>query len=112
MIVRDEKTSEWVFDFGQGISEKAWAIRENQWRSNHYLSASRYPSAEDCYKRLYTMYQLDKHQVDEATALEVMAVYSDMKMNIFNSTPIVIAEDVPYAAVSRSPGTTGADARH
>ncbi len=104
VIVRDEKTGEWAFDFGKGISEKAWAIRENQWRSNHYLATARYPTAEDCYNRLYTMYQLDKHPMDEATALEVMAVYSEMKMNIFNSTPIVIALDVPYEAVSEITG--------
>ncbi|MGI6688481.1 MAG: penicillin-binding transpeptidase domain-containing protein [Christensenellales bacterium] len=104
VIVRDEKTSEWVFDFGKGISDKAWAIRESQWRGNHYLSASRFPTAEDCYKSLYAKYQLDKQNVDEYTALQVMAVYSDMMMNIYNSTPIVIAEDVPYAAVSEITG--------
>ncbi|MDD3109065.1 MAG: penicillin-binding transpeptidase domain-containing protein [Eubacteriales bacterium] len=104
VIVRDEDTSEWVFDFGKGISDKAWAIRESQWRGNHYLSNARYPTAEDCYNRLFTMYQLDKHAVDEETALQVMAVYSDMKMNIFNSTPVVIAQDVPYTAVSEITG--------
>ncbi|MDD3572301.1 MAG: penicillin-binding transpeptidase domain-containing protein, partial [Eubacteriales bacterium] len=81
-----------------------WAIRESQWRGNHYLSNARYPTAEDCYNRLFTMYQLDKHAVDEETALQVMAVYSDMKMNIFNSTPVVIAQDVPYTAVSEITG--------
>ena len=104
VIKRDEKTTEWVFDFGAGISEKAWAIRESQWRNNHYLFQSAYPTAEDCYNRLYTRYQLDKLNLDEETALQVMAVYSEMTMNIFNSQPIVIAEDIPYTAVSEITG--------
>jgi len=104
VIVRDETTAEWVFDFGKGISDRAWAIRESQWRGNHYLSATKYPTAEDCYNRLYEMYQLDQHNVDEEAALKVMAVYSEMKMNIFNSTPVVIAKDIPYTAVSEISG--------
>ena len=31
--------------------------------------------------------------------LKVMAIYSEMQMNIFNSQPIVIAKDVPYETV-------------
>ena len=37
--------------------------------------------------------------LDEETMLKVMAVYSEMQMNLFNSQPIVIAEDVPYETV-------------
>lgn len=31
--------------------------------------------------------------------LKVMAVFSEMQMNLFNSQPIVIAQDVPYETV-------------
>jgi hypothetical protein len=50
VITRDPETSEWVFDFGKGVSEKTLEIRERQWRGNHYLSQSKYPTADDCYK--------------------------------------------------------------
>jgi len=37
--------------------------------------------------------------MDEETMLKVMAVFSEMQMNLFNSQPIVIAKDVPYETV-------------
>ena len=37
--------------------------------------------------------------VDETTMLKVMAVYSEMQMNVFNSQPITIAENVKYETV-------------
>ena len=103
VIQRDPKTTLFSFNFGSGISEKALAIRESQWRGNHYLSQTTYPTAEDCYNRLFQLYQL-KEGTDEATALQVMAVYSEMRMNIFNSLPIVIAEDIPFEAVTEITG--------
>ena len=95
VIKRDPVTTEWTFDFGKGISDKARAIRETQWRGNHYLSMTNYPTAQSCYESLFKLYQLDPG-TDEATALTVMAVYSQMRMSIFNSLPIVIAQDVPF----------------
>ena len=103
VITRDPETSEWVFDFGKGVSEKTLEIRERQWRGNHYLSQSKYPTADDCYKELFKQYQFDK-DINEEVARQVMAVYSEMKMNIFLSTPIVIAEDVPFEAVTEITG--------
>ena len=98
VIKRNPETTLWEFDFGKGISEKTWAIRESLWRGNHYLSKVRYPTAEDCYNYLFTLYQLDEG-MDEETARQVMAVYSDMRMNIYNALPITIAEDIPFEAV-------------
>ena len=43
-------------------------------------------------------YQND-YILDEETMLKVMAVYSEMQMNVFNSQPISIAEDVTYETV-------------
>ena len=101
-IVRDEEGL-WAFDFGKGISEEATATRMSQWRSNHYLTASRYPTAEDCLERLKTRYQIPEG-TDEETMLKVMAVYSEMQMNIFNSLPVVIAKDVAFSAVGEIEG--------
>ena len=103
IIERDPETTQWVFNFGRGISERAWNIRESQWRANHYLSQRKYPTAEDCYNELFKIYQIPE-DLDEETVLQVMAVYSEMRMNIFNSLPIIIAKDIPFEAVTEITG--------
>ena len=106
VIERDPETNAWTFNFGRGISERAWQLRENRWRDNHYLPASneKYDTAEKCFDHLYNLYDLDNRELDEALALKVMAIYSEMQMNLYNSLPIVIAKDVPYSAVSEITG--------
>lgn len=101
---RNEETNRWEFDFGRGVSDRVLEIRENQWRDNHYLGFTRYPTAEDCYLRLLKLYNLDTRDLDEETILKVMAVYSEMQMNLYNSVPIEIAKDVPFACVSEITG--------
>ena len=110
VICRDpEKDNAWVFNFGSGVSETVLETRERQWRSNNYLTnTDRYGSAEQCIERLRDRYQLtndpqDEDQtkiyVSEDDMLKIMAIYSEMQMNIFNSQPIVIAKDVRYETV-------------
>lgn len=122
VIARDPETNEWVFDFGSGVSESVLATREEQWRSNHYLTnTNTYATAEDCLNTLKKRFRLANTQaeadmwaaeeeaeglsyaeslvVDETTMLKVMAVYSEMQMNVFNSQPITIAENVKYETV-------------
>ncbi len=118
VIERDGETGEWVFNFGSGVSEAVLATRENQWRSNNYVTAKYYPTAQDCIQRLKRKYRIVQNDedivafkaieeedyrdcilLDEATMLKVMAVYSEMQMNLFNSLPIPIAEDVAYEAI-------------
>ena len=108
----------WEFNFGSGVSEAVLQTRESQWRSNHYLGATSYPTAEMCIERLKARYRIVNSQAeadalretegdryvdclitDEETMLKIMAVYSEMQMNLYNSQPIVIAEDVPYETV-------------
>ncbi len=108
----------WEFNFGSGVSEAVLQTRESQWRSNHYLGATSYPTAESCIERLKSRFRIVNSQeeadamraaegdsyvecliVDEETMLKIMAVYSEMQMNLYNSQPIVIAEDVPYETV-------------
>ena len=121
VIQRNEETGEWEFNFGSGVSETVLAKRESQWRSNNYVPVKRYPTAADCINKLRDTYRLattqeerqalldydaekeyapvDVIMVDEETMLKVMAVFSEMQMNVFNSQPIVIAKDVRYETV-------------
>ena len=104
MFEKDLETEEWIFDFGKGVSQRALEIRERQWRQNHTLPATRYPTAQECFDNLVTRYQLDKLGYDEQTNLKVIMVYSEMMMNIYLSLPIVIAKDIPFSAVSEIVG--------
>ena len=99
VIRRDEDSGEWVFNFGSGVSESVLETREKQWRSNNYLTnLNRYGTAEQCITNLRERYQIPD-DVSEENMLKVMAVYSEMQMNIFNSQPIIIARDVRYETV-------------
>ena len=100
----------WELRFGSGVSDAVLATREAQWRSNHYLTSARYADPEDCYVRLCQRYRLADSSdgslkavavVDEETSLKVMAIYNEMQMNLFNSVPVTVAEDIPYDAVTR-----------
>lgn len=100
----DPEKQEWRFNFGSGVSDAVLETREKQWRSNHYLSKASYPTANDCIiginglKGLKVRYQIPK-DMDVAMIKKVIAVYSEMQMNLFNSQPIVIAKDVSYDTV-------------
>ncbi|MBQ8555671.1 MAG: hypothetical protein IJ438_07350 [Clostridia bacterium] len=121
VIQRNEETGEWEFNFGTGVSDSVLATRESQWRSNNYVQERYYPTAADCLEKLKKNYRIVQSEeereaikaedaeagrehiecflLDEETMLKVMAVYSEMQMNVFNSQPIPIAEDVKYETV-------------
>ena len=120
VIERDEATGEWVFNFGSGVSDSVLETREKQWRSNNYVTARSFPTAEDCLQRLKRKYRIAQSEeevaafkeieagdrvqgsfiiLEEDMMLKVMAVYSEMQMNLFNSLPIPIAEDVAYESI-------------
>ncbi len=100
VIERDpENSGKWVFNFGSGVSDSVLATRERQWRSNNYLvSESKYGTAEQCITALKDRYKIGD-DVSEDMMLKIMAIYSEMQMNLFNSQPIVIAKDVKYETV-------------
>jgi len=98
VIRRNEETDDWEFFFGSGVSDSVLATRESQWRSNNYLAESKYPTAAECIEVLKTRYQMDP-DIDETLMLKVMAIYSEMQMNVYSSEPIVIAKDVKYETV-------------
>ncbi|MDD6051472.1 MAG: penicillin-binding transpeptidase domain-containing protein [Clostridiales bacterium] len=120
VIERNEETGEWQFNFGSGVSDSVLATRESQWRSNNYVTTKYYPEPVDCLQRLKRKYRIVQNdedletfkaieaddktkgefiRLDEDTMLKVMAVYSEMQMNLFNSLPIPIAKDVAYETV-------------
>lgn len=105
VIGRDEN-GVWQYQFGEGISESAWNTRSQQWRSNHYITETKYDDAKVAYEFLYGRYQFAQldEAPDEETVLKVMAIYNEMQMNLYNSLPIVIAENVSYATVSEIEG--------
>ena len=99
VIRRDPETNEWAFNFGSGVSESVLKTRQNQWRSNNYLTnMDRYKTAAQCIEKLKDRYQITD-DISEEDMLKVMAIYSEMQMNIFNSQPIIIAKDVRYETV-------------
>ena len=99
-IIRDPETNLLSFNLGKGISAEALQIREKNWRTNHYLTNLKtYPNAQACYERLLDRYSVPE-ELSEEVKLAVVAINSKMQDNLFNSLPIVIAEDIPFAAVS------------
>lgn len=122
VIERNPDTGEWQFNFGTGVSDSVLQTRENQWRSNNYVSSlTTYPDAASCLNALKSRYRIVNSEaekesrrqeaaergrayvedvvLDEETMLKVMAVFSEMQMNVFNSQPIVIAQNVRYETV-------------
>ena len=99
-VIERGQDGEWKFNFGSGVSPSVLETRERQWRSNNYASGKRYTTAEDCINILSARYQIDRTKVTEYRMLQIMAIYSEMQMNIFNSMPIVIAKDVPIETVT------------
>ncbi len=98
VIERDPQTGDWRFNFGSGVSEQVLQQRETQWRGNNYYPSANVPTAALAMEKLKERYQIPEG-MDEETMLKVMAVFSEMQMNLFNSQPIVIAKDVPYETV-------------
>jgi cell division protein FtsI/penicillin-binding protein 2 len=93
-----DSPDDWQFNFGSGVSEAVLQTRETQWRNNNYFTTTSVPTANDAMTRLKSRYQIPEGMSEEKM-LKVMAVYSEMQMNLYNSQPIVIAEDVPYETV-------------
>ncbi len=90
---------EWEFYFGSGVSEAVLQTRETQWRNNNYFTVTRVPTAAAAMEKLIDRYQIPE-DMDEEKMLKVMAVYSEMQMNLFLSQPVVIAEDVSEKTVN------------
>ncbi|MBN1778179.1 MAG: hypothetical protein JW811_08670 [Clostridiales bacterium] len=89
---------DWEFYFGSGVSEAVLQTRQTQWRNNNYFTVTGVPTAAAAMEELRKRYQIPD-DMSEEKMLKVMAVYSEMQMNLYLSQPVVIAEDVPYETV-------------
>ncbi|HNW85418.1 MAG TPA: penicillin-binding transpeptidase domain-containing protein [Candidatus Limiplasma sp.] len=98
VIERNPETGAWQFNFGSGVSEAVLQTRESQWRNNNYYTTTSVPTADIAIQKLKERYQIPD-DMSEERMLQVMAVFSEMQMNLYNSQPIVIAKDVPYETV-------------
>jgi len=96
--VMEGEQGDWEFNFGSGVSEAVLQTRETQWRDNNYFTVASVPNAAAAMEKLIKRYQIPD-DMDEEKMLKVMAVYSEMQMNLYLSQPVVIAEDVPYETV-------------
>lgn len=80
VIIRGELDHQWEFSFGSGVSESVLQTRENQWRSNNYLTVKGYPTASDCMRmlkkryKIYTWEDLGVFTPDEIKAFGLLAV--------------------------------------
>lgn len=114
---RNEETGEWEYYFGN-VSESASLARETLWRKNHYLTKAIYDSPYEAVEQLKARYQLIQKKPDgwtgdwyeneakplksgisEELMLKIIAVYSEMQQNLFNSEPVLIAKDVAWETV-------------
>lgn len=98
IIERNPDTHNWQFNFGSGVSQAVLETRENMWRRNNYLTETKYPTASSVIDELKSRYSIPD-DMPEDLMLKVMAVFSEMQMNLFSSQPIEIARDVPYETV-------------
>ena len=95
----------WYFDTNTS-SETVAASREKMFRSNFYVKNT---DVNDIYETLCYNYMIDEIDADFPESekltledkLQVLSVWQEMQMNAFNSVPIVLAEDVSWAAVIR-----------
>lgn len=96
-----KKDEDGVWRFNSGSDSAAVEqTRENQWRSNFYVSSV---PEEDLYKTLLTKYRvLDVlgNDADEDMIVKVLALWQESRMNAFKPTSVTIAYDVGYETVS------------
>ena len=97
--LKKDENGVWRFDSGSG-NAAVETTRENQWRSNFYLS--RVPE-EDLWNTLLQKYRIREAlgpDADEEMIVKVLALWQESRMNAFKPTAVTIAYDVGYETVS------------
>ncbi len=97
--LKKDEDGVWRFDSGSG-SAAVETTRENQWRSNFYLTRV---AEEDLWKTLLQKYRVLEvlgNDADEESIVKVLALWQESRMNAFKPTPVTIAYDVGYETVS------------
>ena len=97
--LKKDEAGVWRFDSGSG-NTTVETTRENQWRSNFYLTRV---EEEDLWDTLVDKYRLKEalgDEADEEMMVKVLALWQESRMNAFKPTPVTIAYDVGYETVS------------
>lgn len=92
-LAKDEEGN-WYFDTGTTNPTTA-AKREEQWRSNFYLTTT---PVEDLFDTLCTNYAIPE-ELSEEMKLKVLAIWQKSRMYNYLSLPVTIAEDVGMQTV-------------
>lgn len=92
-----QKDEQGVWRFNSGSSSEAVErSRENQWRTNFYMSKV---AEEDLWDTLIEKYCIPE-DLDEETTVKVLSLWQESRMNAFNSMPVTIAYNVGFETVS------------
>ena len=96
VIRRNEKTKDWEFFFGSGVSESVLETREKQWRSNNYLTdTDRYGTAQQCIDKLRDT--ASSHE--RCSVIEVMGRHAGwiaLNVGIATGAESILIPEVPY----------------
>jgi len=92
-LERDEN-GEWRFNTGT-TNEAANETRISQWRGNFFLKKT---PVDKLFDKLCENYVLPE-DMSEEKKIQVLSVWQLQRMNNFNGSPVVIAEDVGYECV-------------
>lgn len=93
--LKKDENGVWRFNSGS-TSEAVERSRESQWRTNFYLSKT---PEEELWSALTEKYCIPE-DLDEDTAVKVLALWQESRMNAFNSMPVTIAYNVGFETVS------------
>ena len=93
--MQKDENGVWRFNSGSD-SEAVERSRENQWRSNFYMSSV---AEEDLWDTLLEKYCIPR-DLDEDMTVKVLALWQESRMNAFNSMPVTIAYNVGFETVS------------
>lgn len=93
--LKKDEAGVWRFNSGSS-SESVERSRENQWRTNFYMSNT---PEDQLWQTLCEKYCIPD-DLDEETTVKVLALWQESRMNAFNSMPVTIAQNVGFETVS------------
>ena len=93
--LKKDESGVWRFNSGSS-SEAVERSRENQWRTNFYMTKV---AEEDYWDTLIEKYQIPAGLSEEMT-VKVLSLWQESRMNAFNSMPVAIAYNVGFETVS------------
>lgn len=99
-LARNE-AGEMVFDWGADLTDAQKARREELYRENMFLPASKYPDAQAVYEAMLERYYIPD-DLPEAMAMKALAVWQEAQLNSYLAyLPVTIAKNVSMACVAQ-----------